>query len=213
MQAEHGDIFDSIQSGNIPGVKEFLDAGVPVNLTDEEGWSLLHHAAACGQVEVIHLLQENGCYIDIVDVNGRTALHYAAANGFVESVRTLIEMGSDVNALDNEHTTPLQWAVMCEQYSVMELLVEHGGTVEVDDTVASSTSVGVSSKVVNSSEQIGLKASNSPGSEISNGENNFGEIIFEAAQSGDIATGGGDKTANGQRMSYGSSEEFKSVSK
>ena len=188
MQAERDDMLDSIQTGDVPAVKSYLDAGTPVNFTDEEGWSLLHHAAACGQVEVIQLLQENGCYIDSVDNNGRTALHYATGNGSVECVRILIEMGSHVNALDNEHTTPLQWAVMCEQYSVMELLVEHGGTVEVDDTVASSTSVGVSSKGVNSSEQIGLKASNSPGSEISKMENNFGENIFKAAQSGDIAS-------------------------
>ena len=188
MQAEQADILDSIQIGDIPVVKSFLDAGTPVNFTDEEGRSLLHHAAACGQVEVIQLLQENGCYIGVVDNNGRTPLHYATGTGSVECVRILIEMGSDVNALDNEHTTPLQWAVMCEQYSVMELLVEHGGTVEVDDTVASSTFVGVSSKVVDSSKQIDLKASNTPGSKVSKEENTFGENIFKGAQSGDIAT-------------------------
>ena len=185
MQAEHGDIFDSIQSGNIPGVKEFLDAGVPVNLTDEEGWSLLHHAAAYGQVEVIRLLQENGCYIDIVDVNGRTALHYAAANGFVESVRTLIEMGSDVNALDNEHTTPLQWAVMSEQYAVMEALIEHGGSVGVGEAEPVSISLDFNPKAVLCDEQVGVPVHNTPKNDISSLEDANWVNFVKAAQSGD----------------------------
>ena len=185
MQAEHGDIFDSIQSGNIPEVKDFFDAGVPVNLTDEEGWSLLHHAAACGQVEVIWFLQENGCYIDIVDVNGRTALHYAAANGFVESVRALIEMGSDVNALDNEHTTPLQWAVMSEQYAVMEALIEHGGSVDVGKAEPLNISVDLNKKNVSCDGQVGPAIHNSRQNDISNIDNDSSEKFFKAVQSGD----------------------------
>ena len=185
MQAEHGDIFDSIQSGNIPGVKEFLDAGVPVNLTDEEGWSLLHHAAACGQVEVIRFLQEKGCYIDAVDSNRRTALHYAAANGFVESVRTLIEMGSDVNALDNEHTTPLQWAVMSEQYAVMEALIERGGSVDVGKAEPLNISIDLNKKNVSCDGQPGPAIHNSRQNDISNIDNDSSEKFFKAAQSGD----------------------------
>ena len=186
MQVEHGDIFDSIQSGNIPGVKEFLDAGVPVNLTDEEGWSLLHHAAACDQVEVIRLLQENGCYIDAVDSNGRTALHYAAANGFVESARALIEMGSDVNALDNEHTTPLQWAVMSEQYAVMKALIEHGGSVDGDEAEPLIISVDLDPKTVSChSEQAGLAVHNAPKNDISSLEDESQVQFFKAVQSGD----------------------------
>ena len=188
MQAEHGDIFDSIQSGNISGVKEFLDAGVPVNLTDEEGWSLLHHAAACGQVEVIWLLQENGCYVDTGDVNGCTPLHYAAANGFVESVRALIEMGSDVNALDNEHTTPLQWAVMSEQYAVMEALIEHGGSVDGDEAESLSISSDLKLKTVScASEQASLAVYNTRKKEISSHEDDILVNFLKAAQSGDTA--------------------------
>ena len=59
-QQPEGDILDAVQSGDIASVKMFLDEGVPVDLTDEEGWSLLHHAAAHGQVEVINLLREKG---------------------------------------------------------------------------------------------------------------------------------------------------------
>ena len=123
------DIYDAIQSGDVYAVEEYLHAGVPVNSMDEEGWSLLHHAAACGHVEVVLVLVKYGCCIEVSDSSGRTPLHYAVANGLVACVRVL--MGCNVNALDDEQITPLQWAVMCEQYSVVEELIKHGGTVNV----------------------------------------------------------------------------------
>jgi ankyrin repeat protein len=56
-----GDIFDAARSGDIASVKAYLDLGVPVDLTDEDGWSPVHHAIAHGQVEVIRLLMDRGC--------------------------------------------------------------------------------------------------------------------------------------------------------
>ena len=104
-QQPEGDILNAVQSGDIVTVKKFLDEGVPVDLTDEEGWSLLHHAAALGQVEVINLSREKGCHVNVIDNEGRTPLHYAATNGDIETIRILIEMGSNVNSIDNEEHT------------------------------------------------------------------------------------------------------------
>ena len=128
-----GDILDAVQSGDIATVKRFLDEGVPVDLTDEEGWSLLHHAAALGQVEVINLLREKGCSVDLIDNEGRTPLHYAATNGDIEIIRLLIAMGNNVNSVDNEGNTPLKWSVMCEQNAAIDELTKHGGTVEIEE--------------------------------------------------------------------------------
>ena len=132
VQQPEGDILDAVQSGDIATVKKYLDEGVPVDLTDEEGWSLLHHAAAVGQVQVINLLCEKGCRVDLVDNEGRTPLHYAATNGDIETIRLLIVMGSNVNSVDNEGNTPLKWSVMCEQNAAIEEPTKHGGTVEIE---------------------------------------------------------------------------------
>ena len=132
-QQPEGDILDAVQSGDIAIVKKFLDEGVPVDLTDEEGWSLLHHAAALGQVEVINLLREKGCRVDLIDNEGRTPLHYAATNGDIETIRLLIMMGSNVNSVDNEGNTPLKWSVMCEQNAAIEELTKHGGTIDDEE--------------------------------------------------------------------------------
>ena len=132
-QQPEDDILNAVQSGDIATVKKFLDEGVPVDLTDEEGWSLLHHAAALGQVEVINLLCKKGCRVDLIDNKGRTPLHYAATNGDIETIRLLIAMGSNVNSVDNKGNTPLKWSVMFEQNAAIEELTKHGGTVDVEE--------------------------------------------------------------------------------
>ena len=132
-QQPEGDILDAVQSGDIATVKKFLDEGVPVDLTDEEGWSLLHHAAALGQVEVINHLHEKGCRVDLIDNEGCTPLHYAATNGDIETIRLLIAMGSNVNSVDNKGNTPLKWSVMCEENAAIEELTKHGRTAEIEE--------------------------------------------------------------------------------
>ena len=127
------DILDAVQSGDIATVKKFLDEGVPVDLTDEEGWSLLHHAAALGQIKVVNLLREKGCRVDLIDDEGRTPLHYAATNGDTETIRLLIMMGSNVNLVDNKGNTPLKWSIMCEQNTAIEELTKQGGTVDIEE--------------------------------------------------------------------------------
>ena len=44
---------------------------------DNEGLTLLHHAARCGQVDTVNLLLDNGADIDVQENNGFTALHFA----------------------------------------------------------------------------------------------------------------------------------------
>ena len=189
MQEESGtDVYSAIQSGNVHIVKELLTTGIPVNLTDEEGWSLLHHAAACDQVEVVLFLKENGCCVDAVDSNGRTPLHYAAANGFVDCIEVLISLGGRVNAVDEEGSTPLQWAIMCEQYPAVEELVKHGGTTEVDQVEEPIHSSDKSSEVQIGTEQISTQLHNSE--EVNSSEllehpaELFVRVVFKAAQSG-----------------------------
>ena len=127
-----GDIFEAAQSGNIVMVENYLDLGFPPDLTDEEGWSILHHAASHGQVEVIKFLHERGCCIDPVDRHGRTPLHHAATSEEAASIGVLVDLGSNVNTVDSEGNTPLKWAVMCEKYSTLEELLKYGGVEDVE---------------------------------------------------------------------------------
>ena len=138
--SEGDDVFEAAQSGNMAVIVNYLDQGFPPVLADEEGWSILHHAASHGQVEVIKLLHSRGCSVDLVDRHGRTPLHHAAASGECGSIGVLVELGSNVNHVDNEGNTPLKWSVMWKMYSVMAELLKYGGVGDVQCSLGSESS-------------------------------------------------------------------------
>jgi ankyrin repeat protein len=82
-------------------------------IKDKAGWTLLHHAAHNGAVDVLkHLLYPS----HEVDVNatcpaGKTALHYCAELTLIEPAKILLSHQSDINALDANSRSPLFFAV------------------------------------------------------------------------------------------------------
>ena len=138
--SEVGDIFEAAQSGNMAMIEKYLKIGVPPDLVDEEGWSILHHAASHGQVEVMKLLHSRGCSVDPVDRQGRTPLHHAAVSGECGAIGVLVELGSNVNSVDNEGNTPLKCSLVCERYAAMEELLKYGGVEDVECNMGSESS-------------------------------------------------------------------------
>ena len=125
-QVAKDELLYAIQSGDVDALSAHLDSGVPLDFTDEEDWSLLHHAVAHSQVEIIKLLLAKGCCVDPVDQSGRTPLHYAAATGEdTEVIQVLLQAGSDIDLVDREGNTPLQWAVMCQRKAAIEEFSMH----------------------------------------------------------------------------------------
>ena len=136
-----GDVFEAAQSGNLAMIEHYLDLGVPPDLVDELGWSILHHAALHGQVEVIKLLHSRGCSVESpVDKQGRTPLHHAAASGECGSIGVLVELGSDVNSVDNGGKTPLTWSMICKRYAAIVELLKCGGVCKQGDKPAGKMS-------------------------------------------------------------------------
>ena len=83
-------LISAVKTGDTESVVELLDEGVPVDIKDDEGLSLLHWAAQGGHVTTMRLLIRRGCNVDSVDDKGITPLHLAAAMGQTKSVRELI---------------------------------------------------------------------------------------------------------------------------
>ena len=88
------ELISAVKIGNTESVVDLLDGGVPVNIKDDEGLSLLHLAAQGGHVTTMRLLIRWGCNVDSVDDRGVTPLHLAAAMGQTKSVRELIRKGA-----------------------------------------------------------------------------------------------------------------------
>ena len=75
-----------------------IKAGVSVDAKDDDGKTVLMHAAKRGHVAVVARLIEAGVSVDAKDPAGNTALHYAAIHGHEATVAMLIEAGASVEA-------------------------------------------------------------------------------------------------------------------
>ena len=69
-----------------------------MNIQDNSGWTLLHHAAFSGNTELVKFLLDSGAHINIPNQTGITPLH-AGVNGWkygsAETVKQLVGYGKD----------------------------------------------------------------------------------------------------------------------
>ncbi|ESN91175.1 hypothetical protein HELRODRAFT_90384 [Helobdella robusta] len=62
---------------------------------------------------------------------GETPLHIAASNGYLSVAKFLLEGGADVMATDDDLWQPIHCATCWDQPQMLELLVEHGASLDV----------------------------------------------------------------------------------
>ncbi|UWX96540.1 ankyrin repeat domain-containing protein [Arthrobacter zhaoxinii] len=93
-----GMVFDAARAGDTEGIRYYLDAGVPVNLTNGSGDNLLMLASYHGHAELTALLVERGADVNTQNDRGQTPLAGAAFKGYVEIFRLLAEAGADPDA-------------------------------------------------------------------------------------------------------------------
>ncbi|MFH8367204.1 ankyrin repeat domain-containing protein [Streptomyces sp. NPDC018031] len=88
-------VFDLARHGDTDTLAAYVDAGVPVNLTNDKGDSLIMLAAYHGHREAVSALLERGADPDRANDRGQTPLAGAVFKGEDEVVRLLLEHGAD----------------------------------------------------------------------------------------------------------------------
>lgn len=88
-------IFDLARRGETGALTAYIDAGVPVNLTNDRGDSLLMLAAYHGHAEAVAALLERGAEASRPNDRGQTPLAGAVFKGEDEVIRTLLAGGAD----------------------------------------------------------------------------------------------------------------------
>jgi ankyrin repeat protein len=89
------DVLDLARNGETQRLAELLDAGVPVNLTNAAGDSLLILAAYHAQEETVRLLLDRGADTARVNDRGQTALAAAVFRQAAGIVEALLAAGAD----------------------------------------------------------------------------------------------------------------------
>ena len=119
---QYGTVFEAARCGDTDTVKEYLDLGIPIDLTDEDGRTILHCAAGEGQIKVVELLVERGCSIDPVDNNGWTPSICANAHGRMETLQLLKQIKGpceeqDLMCLvDSESRIHIDFVAICDDF-------------------------------------------------------------------------------------------------
>jgi hypothetical protein len=91
-------VFDLAREGSTHELAEYVDAGVPVNLTNDKGDTLLILAAYHGHPETVAALLARGADHGRANDRGQTALAAAVFRQSAASVSRLLEAGADPDA-------------------------------------------------------------------------------------------------------------------
>ncbi|MFF7475480.1 ankyrin repeat domain-containing protein [Streptomyces sp. NPDC008092] len=88
-------IFDLARQGRTEELVAYLDAGVPANLTNDRGDSLVMLAAYHGHAAAVRELLARGAEADRVNDRGQTPLAGAVFKGETDVVKVLVDAGAD----------------------------------------------------------------------------------------------------------------------
>ncbi|KAL1410642.1 hypothetical protein Q8F55_004661 [Vanrija albida] len=93
-----GKLFDLARAGTTADLEVYVDAGVPANLTNQSGDTLLMLAAYHGHSGTVAMLLRKGADPDALNAKGQSPIAGAVFKLHNDVVTTLLEAGADVRA-------------------------------------------------------------------------------------------------------------------
>ncbi|GAA2914937.1 ankyrin repeat protein [Microbacterium keratanolyticum] len=90
--------FDLARQGRTAPLGEMIDAGVPIDVQNPRGDTMLIVATYAEQTATVADLIHRGAALDVVNANGQTAVTCAVFRRNEELLRMLLDAGADQNA-------------------------------------------------------------------------------------------------------------------
>jgi ankyrin repeat protein len=127
------EVFDLARRGDASMLAAVLEKGVPPNLRNDKGDSLVMLASYHGHVDAVRALLERGADPDLRNDNGQTPIAGAAFKGFDKVIETLLAHGADVEGASPDGRTALMVAAMFNRTAIVDLLIAHGANPNAQD--------------------------------------------------------------------------------
>jgi len=125
--------FQHARAGETERMAHLLTAGLPVNLCNERGDSLLMLASYYGNLNITRLLLEHRADPERTNERGQTPLAGAAFKGDIIVAQLLLDHGARVDGRGPDGRTALMVAAMFDQMEMLKLLLERGAALELRD--------------------------------------------------------------------------------
>jgi hypothetical protein len=113
-------VFDLAREGDAEQLAGYLDAGVPANLTNDKGDTLLILAAYRGHTETVAALLERGADHSRANDRGQTPLAAAVFKQSADTVRALLAAGADPDGGQPSARATAQFFELPEMTALLE---------------------------------------------------------------------------------------------
>lgn len=91
-----GSVYVAAESGDLGTITAAVQKGFDVNTPDDNGMTLLHHAAQAGQADVVeYLTSDVAGNVTAKDKEGRTPLDLAQQNGDAQTIELLTQAAGE----------------------------------------------------------------------------------------------------------------------
>ncbi|MDQ8195476.1 ankyrin repeat domain-containing protein [Coraliomargarita sp. SDUM461004] len=113
---------DAARNGDLDTLRPMIQAGLPVELKDDKGNSLLMLAAYHGNLQTVRMLVAEGANPDALNDRNQTPLAGVAFKGYLDIAKILVESGADPSADQGGGRTPVMFAAMFGHQAMVEYL-------------------------------------------------------------------------------------------
>lgn len=122
------DIFQAVRRDGSLAVP-LIRALENINVTNDDGATLLHAAIAYGNEDAARVIIERGADVNAQDNDGVTPLHLCVVHDNLPLAELIFAAGGVVNLLDKHGNSPLWTAVFLARgkYELVQCLLRHGG--------------------------------------------------------------------------------------
>ncbi|EGC39798.1 hypothetical protein DICPUDRAFT_44993 [Dictyostelium purpureum] len=105
------DLFKAVFDNNTKKVREMIDCGCDINMTEyDKGTTPIHIACARGHKQVLELLVQRGCDVNVQDNRGWTPLHSLVTGRYDILALWLIRQGSKIDLKDKNGFSAIDMA-------------------------------------------------------------------------------------------------------
>lgn len=127
----HSDFITAVRQGNYQEVEKLLHEGVSVESIDpnDKNKPALHIACQNGDMNMVKLLEKNGCNFEAIDFEHLTPIFYAVSSENLQLVQYLLDKGADIEHTDSQDRTPFYWACCQCSVKVVDFLYRKGSNV------------------------------------------------------------------------------------
>ncbi|WP_251982402.1 ankyrin repeat domain-containing protein, partial [Methylobacterium sp. B1] len=126
MRATRAAVFQYARLGHSEDLADLFGQGLPANLRNDKGDSLLMLAAYNGQADATRVILEAGGDPELANDRGQTPLAGAAFKNDLAIAQLLLQHGARVDGTGDGTRTALMTAAMFDRTEMVDLLFRHG---------------------------------------------------------------------------------------